>query len=925
MRVAYFNARSIRNKINELKAYVSTNNFDIIAISETWLDFDRRDYRGELEIEGYNLYNRDRIGRRGGGVIIYCSDRIESMEINLPLNNDIEVLAIKIKTKSDYFNFAVVYRPPHQSAELDHTLYETLKTIVQRGGLIVGDFNCIGLRDIRQQVRETRDLCGFIDDNFLTQHVYEPTRNANILDLVMSTSEGMVNNLVIEENIVNSDHKLITFDLSVRTDYISTKQLVPDFRKARFDGYRSKFRTINWDHLLVTSDANVNFNILKTILNNMGRDFIPLKQRRTNGQSEPKWFNNDIKKLITQRNKAHSLYKRNNNIINRQLFYNLRRQVKVKIKQSKRNFEKSIAADSKNNPKRFYSYVSCKNSIKETVGPLLNDAGEIVANNIHVASILNNYFASVFTEEDESNIPVLHPVRNFTESDKLVTFNIDESEVAHYIDKLNKNKSSGPDGIYSHTIIELKELLLKPLTKIFRDSVNSGKVPLDFKTANVTPIFKKGDKSLASNYRPISLTSIVGKILESLIRDKIVEHLDKHRLINDSQHGFRKNRSCLTNLLQFYNKIFDIYDEYRAVDVIYLDFQKAFDVVPHLRLIRKLKAYGIDGNVAAWIEDWLKNRTQRVVLNGEASELVKVTSGVPQGSVLGPLLFLIYVNDLDAGLNSEIAKFADDTKLGGSALSVESCSTLQGDLNGIFQWSKTWGMKFNVDKCKVLHIGHNNINYQYTIDNRPMKVVFEEKDLGVIVTSDLKSHKQCVEQCKKANRILGFIFRYFEFKSKDIILQLYKSLVRPLLEYAVQFWSPYLLKDVDMLERVQRRATKMIPGMRSITYEERLKQLKLPSLALRRLRGELIETFKILKGFDDVRKEKFFNLNVTSVTRNNGLKLVGKRFNTNVSKNYFTNKVINCWNSLPADVVAADSINSFKNRLDKHLKSKGHL
>ncbi|MCQ7056700.1 reverse transcriptase domain-containing protein, partial [Clostridioides difficile] len=347
--------------------------------------------------------------------------------------------------------------------------------------------------------------------------------------------------------------------------------------------------------------------------------------------------------------------------------------------------------------------------------------------------------------------------------------------------------------------------------------------------------------------------------------------------------------------------------------------------VPHERLIRKLKAYGIDGNVVAWIEDWLKNRTQRVVLNGEASELVEVASGVPQGSVLGPLLFLIYVNDIDTGLNSAIAKFADDTKLGGSAVSEEECSTLQRDLNNIFIWSKTWGMNFNVEKCKVIHIGHNNINFPYTIDNRPLKVVSEEKDLGVIVSSDLKFHKQCVEQCKKANRILGFIFRHFEYKSKDIILQLYKSLVRPHLEYAVQFWSPYLLKDIDMLERVQRRATKMIPGMRSLPYEERLKHLKLPSLAFRRLRGELIETFKILKGFDDVRKENLFNLNENNVTRNNGLKLVGKRFNTNISKNYYTNKVINSWNSLPAEVVAADSINSFKNRLDKHLKARGFL
>ena len=389
-------------------------------------------------------------------------------------------------------------------------------------------------------------------------------------------------------------------------------------------------------------------------------------------------------------------------------------------------------------------------------------------------------------------------------------------------------------------------------------TLECGHVPKDWKLANVTAIFKKGDKELANNYRPVSLTSHVCKVFESILRDCIVEHLNKYNLINNSQHGFTRKRSCLTNLLEFLEYVSDYVDQGFPIDVIYLDFQKAFDKVPHKRLMKKIKSLGITGKIYDWIEDWLNNREQRVVLLGKSSKWVKVESGLPQGSVLGPLLFLIYINDIDDCVNSKLLKFADDTKVFRVIASPEDIISVHGDLVNLDKWSKDWLMLFNVDKCKIMHFGYNNLKTDYKMSDNSLDKVDMERDLGVIIQSNLKCNEQCANAVKSANRTLGMIKRSFSYLDEDIVLQLYKTLVRPKLEYSVQAWRPYLRKDIDLIEKVQRRATKLVPNLKHKTYEERLLHLNLTTLETRRLRGDLIEVFKIFKGFENVDSSKFF-------------------------------------------------------------------
>jgi hypothetical protein len=466
-------------------------------------------------------------------------------------------------------------------------------------------------------------------------------------------------------------------------------------------------------------------------------------------------------------------------------------------------------------------------------------------------------------------------------------------------------------------LFELKDVLSKPLAKLFNYSLKSGKLPQDWKNANISPLFKKGSKTDSKNYRPISLTSVVCKILESLIKDNICNHLHEHKLIKDTQHGFSRGRSCLTNLLSFFETVTQWVDKGDPVDIIYLDFAKAFDKVSHTHLVNKLLSHGISGNVLIWINEWLSNRKQRVCINKVFSEWASVYSGVPQGSVLGPLLFLIFINDIDYKLKSKLCKFADDSKLGNKCKTKNEVDELQNDLNEIFNWCNKWDMELNFDKCAVLHVGRTNANNDYMLNNSKIKTVVSEKDLGVLVDDNLKFSEHCADAVKQANSVLGIIKRNIKYKTKDVIIRLYKTLVRPKLEYCVQLWCPHLKQDINKLENVQKRALRLIPAYKDLSYELILNNTNLITLEKRRLRGDLIEVFKLVRGICDVNVEEFFTYSVTNNLRGHKYKLLKERSRLDVRKYFFSQRVITAWNKLPCQVVNAVNLNDFKNKLDK--------
>ncbi len=389
-----------------------------------------------------------------------------------------------------------------------------------------------------------------------------------------------------------------------------------------------------------------------------------------------------------------------------------------------------------------------------------------------------------------------------------------------------------------------------------------------------------------------------------------------------------KRRGCVTNLLEARDILTEAIHLGFCADIVFTDFAKAFDRVSHRLLLYKLKHYGIRGRLLSWIEAWLKGRRQRVVIGKHYSDWKEVTSGVPQGSVLGPLLFLIFINDLPDAIASHIKLYVDDSKIIRIIKSEQDTIDLQEDIDAAAEWSQNWLIPFNIEKCKVMHIGRpgNRSNNFYTMPDtngirRLLDVTAKERDLGVLVSNDLKVRIQVESAASVANRVLGRLKKTFRSRGLALWRALYLAYVRPHLEFAVQAWSPHLKRDIGIIERVQHRATKVITSLKHMPYTMRLRELELTTLEERRVRGDLIEQFKIFHGLDEVhffvpqkapswQTQRVYNL------RGHNCRLESQHVKNCLERSeFFTNRVVGPWNALPQEAINASSVNMFKDLL----------
>ena len=524
--------------------------------------------------------------------------------------------------------------------------------------------------------------------------------------------------------------------------------------------------------------------------------------------------------------------------------------------------------------------------------------------------ILNDQFLSAFTKEDCSKMPSMGNSLP-TEAPPLT---LQVNGVQKLLEGLNPHKASGPDEISARFLKEMAPSISPALTLIFQASYDQGKVPSDWKGAIVTPLFKKGDKSKAANYRPVSLTSICSKTMEHIIHSHLMKYFDRHHILSDQQHGFRKRRSCESQLTTVHDLASGL-DKRQQIDAILLDFSKAFDKVAHQRLAIKLHHYGVRNKTLTWIKNFLADRYQRVVLDGKTSTSSPVTSGVPQGTVLGPLLFLIYINDLPSCVSSTVRLFADDCLLYRVISNQEDAASLQEDLDHLQEWERDWQMVFNPDKCEHIRITNKRkiVQTSYKIHGQVLKETNKAKYLGVTIDSKLTWNSHVDVVTKRANQTISFLQRNLSACPKDIKALSYKSLVRPQVEYAATVWDPPTKTSNSKVEAVQRRAARFCHGdyRRTSRVTPMLQNLGWEDLKTRREQSKTIMMYRIVNNLIDIPAEKYLTQTGTS-TRGHESRFLVPYCSLVAYKSSFFPSTIRLWNALPVSMVTTPTLEAFK-------------
>lgn len=931
VKVVYTNIDGYVSKKLEVDDYAREMEPHIMCFVETKLD--EKIQIMDVGDRKYRIWRRDRRGKKGGGVMIAVRKDIIVDKVELG-EGKAEVLSMRMLTeKGGKRDIVVVYVPPKTRAwngeEYEEMLNDTCRCLERllkesRNIILMGDFNC---KEVNWEEWDTEGgedswgnrILNLAMRNVMTQWIKEATRyrgtdEASRLDLLLTKEPDIIGKIKTKCPLGKSDHVLIEFDLNEG----NSEEKDESYRKGRFNygktdfvGLRKFFEEVNWNELKEEKNTQDKWRIFLKYFSAGVEKYVPKITMKEKKKKE--WFNKRCEKAKVERDKSWNKMRRRDNQQTRDVYKRARNEYVRVRREEERNYEKNIVNKCKEEPKLFYRYVNGKLKKKDGIEKLkLN--GEIYEEARKQAEVMNKSFQSVFTKEGE-----FEREQRVTKERVLSEINVGVEELKKLMKNLDVRKAQGPDGVSNWILRECRDQLVEQIHNIIESSLQEGKVPSEWKCANIVPIYKGGNREEPLNYRPVSLTSVVSKMCEKIIKERWMKYLVKENILTAKQFGFREGRSCVTNLMSFYSRVIDVVQEREGwADCIYLDFRKAFDTVPHKRLLWKLEQIGgLKGNILEWIKDYLTDRMMRTVIRDEESEWRQVTSGVPQGSVLAPIMFMIYINDMVEGVDSYMSLFADDAKIMRKIRNIKDCEELQSDLDRIYKWSRVWEMDFNAKKCRVLEMGKSERRptWNYKLGSEVVLKGNEEKDLGVIIQDKLLAEKHISRITGETYNLLIRMRMVFNYMDEDMMKKLIVGLIRPRLEYAAVVWSPHKKKNVRKVERIQRVATKMVPSLRDRPYEERLEILNLQTLKERRERGDLIAVFRAMKGLEKVDREDLFVWD-RSATRGHGKKLKKSRCLRDIKKYSFPYRTVDAWNGLKPEIVQAKSIHEFKMKLD---------
>ena len=916
----------------ELRDYLKENQPDVFCITETKL---KEEIQVNFEDEGYKCWRRDRRGKGGGGVIVMVRDDMNVEDVQYG-DDRAEVIGITIKTsKREKRKIITTYVPPKTNAwrieehrEMQKEVLSCMNKMLERDQkvLIVGDFNCksVNWAEMEETGNENSWSEGIIQMamvNTLDQWVDECTRYRGeeepaILDLVFTRRPEPRPIIKYLGQMGKSDHIVLQIEVQeeevsrYKEDYKSGRL---HYAKAKFDELRNFYGKIDWKKIMEGKTVQKKYEIFLEKYNDGVKKYVPLYNVRRKKYS---WYNARCQEAKRAKDRAWKKLIKQRNLFNSERYKEARNEYIRIRREEERNFEKDVVEKCKEEPKLFYKYVNGKLTNKETIDKVKKE-GRIYQTAEEISEIMNESFKTVFTIEEDFEEPSMEVPQG-----GMHKLEVHKQEIGKKMEKLDVRKAMGPDGVAGWILKECKNQMIEPIWDIINTSLKEGRVPKEWKRANIVPIFKGGIKTEPLNYRPVSLTSVVGKLCETVIKEKWVKYLEENEIITNKQFGFRQGKSCVTNLLSFYSRVIDGVDKRDGwVDAVYLDIKKAFDKVPHNRLLWKLKHIGgLRGKLLEWMEDYLKAREMRTVIRDTYSNWKRVTSGVPQGSVIAPIMFQIYVNDMQMGVTSYINLFADDAKLFRVIESQNDCQQLQSDINRIYEWSLRWKLEFNAKKCHVMEIGKSKRRpiWEYKLGEEVIKKSKEEKDLGVIIQDTLSPERHINNIFNNTYRLLTNIRVAFNYMDKSMMKKIITSIVRPKMEYAAVVWSPNMKKDIRKIERIQRTATKMVPELKDLTYEERLTEMGLQTLQDRRERGDLITLYKIISGIEKIDNEELVVVKEeVSRTRGHSMKIRKNQCVRDTKKYSFPHRIVDTWNGLNEEVVTANSVHNFKEKLDK--------
>ena len=924
--------------MSSLTRLIKQHDLKIVCVTESHLTSSISD--SVISISHFHLFRKDvSIGVEKHGVCIYVHEAFMVDRVT-----DITDNALMFRLPSFNVHFLCVYRPPSNSETQNNVLAACIQNSIQNKEVIIlGDLNLPGIQWSHTGCLpvgcfpplQTKFLDVFESEGLL-QWVAEPTfpRSGNTLDLILTSENDRIGNVFVEPPMPACDHCPVIFDYVFSGKELELESRVMQHKlswhKGNYKRLNEELREIDWEFELKYLDASDSFDRFKDILTTQVLNHVPTLSKKAD-YKQP-WPKNPPRGLLSRRHEAWIAYKRARSLCGRSStmardafsdFSAVNRQVRNFEVMSQASYEHSMIERFGECPKLLHSYIRSKKVAPPTVGPIRLGTGQLSSDPLVMSETLASAFAAVYVKETPA---FQEPHQTFDGT--IESIQVTAEDVLSHLQALDANSAMGPDFIHPLVLKNCSEVLSHPLNVIFCRSLAEGVVPSAWKRSTVVPLFKKGARYDPLNYRPVSLTSVCCKTMERIITKQLYEYLESNGIISDHQFGFRPGRSVMEQLLLVYEDISYNMDSGQSVDLVLFDYSKAFDVVCHSILIQKLKLLGVDGQLLSWISSFLSDRVMQVCVHGHTSSTRNVCSGVPQGSVLGPLLFLVYINFVGSKLSCTYKIFADDMKLFASvvrnpvSLHPSTDFSLQHDIDVLFKTSLSWGLHMNKAKCAVLRFSRRFRDQSqplYMLDGTQLPVHHSQRDLGVLVDDSLKFHEHIATVTHRASGLCHNFRKSTVCRSVAFMMFLLKTHIRPVLEYASCLWCTEYADDIRKLERVQRRWTKQIEGFQEMSYAERLKELDLYSVQGRFIRADLIQYWKIFHGKSTITPEDIFHQPLRHGTRGHCFKLYVSRAVCNVRQRSFSQRRVAIWNSLPEAVVTASELSTFKRLLAQAL------